>query len=120
MLTIWNTRVFHGPSLWAPVPAILLEVDSGELEDRLSKQTPAFFERLATLDRRRGRTTQRAQLCRRPRLLAPSGQDRGDVRPAQMALPVALADPLRDRPEAAAPDLPPVHHDDGEDATGGA
>jgi hypothetical protein len=69
MLTIWNTRVFYGPSLWAPVPAILLEVDSGELEDRLSKQTPAFFERLATLDRRRGRTTQRAQLCRRPRLL---------------------------------------------------
>jgi hypothetical protein len=37
-----------------------------------------------------------------------------------MALPVALADPLRDRPEAAAPDLAPVHHDDGEDAAGGA
>ncbi|MCD6058713.1 MAG: hypothetical protein K0Q89_2243 [Thermomicrobiales bacterium] len=45
MLTIWNTRVFYGPSLWAPVPAILLEVDSGELKDRLSKQTPAASPR---------------------------------------------------------------------------
>ena len=69
MLTIRHTKVFHGPSIWAPVPAIVLEVAIGELEDRLSKQTPAFFERLTALDRRRGRTTQRAQLCRRPRLL---------------------------------------------------
>jgi cyanophycin synthetase len=49
MLTIRNTSVFHGPSLWAPVRAIVLEVDIGELEDRLSRQTPVFFERLVTL-----------------------------------------------------------------------
>jgi cyanophycin synthetase len=49
MLTIRQTRVFRGPSLWAPVPAIVLEVDIGELEDLLRTQTPVFFERLTTL-----------------------------------------------------------------------
>jgi cyanophycin synthetase len=49
MLTIRNTRVFRGPSLGAPVPAIVLDVDIGELEDRLSRQTPVFFERLVAL-----------------------------------------------------------------------
>src|SRR5215207_10869331 len=49
-----------------------------------------------------------------------SSQDRGDVRAAQMPLPVAVTDPLRDRPESAAPDLPPIHLDDGKDATSGA
>ena len=49
MLTIRDTRVFHGPSLWAPVPAIVLEVAIGELGDALRTQTPVFFERLTTL-----------------------------------------------------------------------
>ena len=49
MLTIRDTRVFSGPSLWAPVPAIVLEVDSGELEGLLSTQTPVFFEPLVAL-----------------------------------------------------------------------
>src|SRR5215217_7226745 len=49
MLTIRHTKVFHGPSLWAPVPAIVLEVAIGPLEDVLSRQTPVFFERLVTL-----------------------------------------------------------------------
>src|SRR4051794_13487129 len=49
MLTIRNTRVFHGPSLWAPVPAIVLEVAIGELEERLSRETPVFFDRLTQL-----------------------------------------------------------------------
>ena len=59
MLTIRDTRVFHGPSLWAPVPAIVLEVAIGELEDVLRTQTPVFFERLTGL--------------------IPSLRDRGDV-----------------------------------------
>ena len=49
MLTIRDTRVFSGPSLWAPVPAIVLEVDSAELEGLLSTQTPVFFEPLVAL-----------------------------------------------------------------------
>jgi cyanophycin synthetase len=49
MLTIRKTKVFPGPSLWAPVPAIVLEVDIAELEDVLSTQTPVFFARLVTL-----------------------------------------------------------------------
>jgi cyanophycin synthetase len=49
MLTIRKTQVFHGPSVWAPVPAIVLEVAIGQLEDVLHTQTPVFFERLVTL-----------------------------------------------------------------------
>ncbi len=49
MLTIRHTKVFQGPSLWAPVPAILLTVDIGELEARLSRETPVFFEHLTAL-----------------------------------------------------------------------
>src|SRR5215204_7601369 len=49
-----------------------------------------------------------------------SSQDRGDVRAAEMPPPIPLADTLCDRPECAAPNCPPVHLDDGEDATGGA
>src|SRR5215204_639561 len=37
-----------------------------------------------------------------------------------MPLPVALADASSDRSKSAAPDGPPVHLDDGEDAAGGA
>ena len=49
MLTIRRTRVFHGPSAWAPLPAVVMEVDIGELEERLGRETPVFFERLITL-----------------------------------------------------------------------
>ncbi len=49
MLTIRRTQVFQGPGIWAPVPAIVLEVDIGELEARLSRETPVFFERLIAL-----------------------------------------------------------------------
>src|SRR5829696_2299248 len=49
MLNIRDTKVFHGPSLWAPVPAIVLEVAIGELEARLQLETPIFFDRLITL-----------------------------------------------------------------------
>ncbi|HEX2282161.1 MAG TPA: hypothetical protein VHG52_10430, partial [Thermomicrobiales bacterium] len=49
MLEIRNTRVFHGASVWAPVPAIVLEVDIGELEEVLRTQTPVFFERVVAL-----------------------------------------------------------------------
>src|SRR5215207_527490 len=48
----------------------------------------------------------------------PSRQDRSDVRAAQVPLPVALADALRDRPEAARPTPPPIDLNDGEDAAG--
>ncbi len=49
MLTIRHNKVFQGPSLWAPVPAILLTVDIGELEARLSRETPVFFDHLTAL-----------------------------------------------------------------------
>jgi cyanophycin synthetase len=49
VLTIHQTKVFRGPSLWGPVPVILLEVSIGELEVRLSRETPLFFERLSAL-----------------------------------------------------------------------
>ena len=49
MLTIRDTKVFHGPNLWAPVPAIVLRIDIGELEERLTRETPIFFERLVAL-----------------------------------------------------------------------
>jgi hypothetical protein len=47
-------------------------------------------------------------------------QDRGHVRTAQMPLPGPDADPLRDRPESATTDRPPVHLDDREYAIRGA
>ena len=34
MLEIRKTNVYRGPNIWARMPAILLEVDIGELEDR--------------------------------------------------------------------------------------
>src|SRR5215218_4751422 len=49
MLTIQYTQVLGGPNIWAPVPVIVLEVTIGELEDRLHRETPVFFEHLATL-----------------------------------------------------------------------
>ena len=49
MLTIRQTRVFPGPSLWGPMPVILLEVAIGDLETRLHRETPVFFDRLVAL-----------------------------------------------------------------------
>src|SRR5215204_2229171 len=49
MLTIRSTRVLRGPNLWAPVPVIVLEVAIGELEERLGRETPVFFDRLIAL-----------------------------------------------------------------------
>ena len=49
MLTIRRTRVLRGPNIWAPVPVIMLEVAIGELEERLQRETPVFFEPLVAL-----------------------------------------------------------------------
>ena len=49
MLTVRRSRVFHGPSIWAPTRAIVLDVDFVPLEERLRKETPAFFESLVAL-----------------------------------------------------------------------
>jgi len=49
MLTIRRTRILRGPNIWAPVPVIVLDVEIGELEARLSQETPIFFERLIAL-----------------------------------------------------------------------
>ena len=49
MLTIRQTSVLRGPSIWAPVPTIVLEVDTGALEERLRRETPMFFDRLTAL-----------------------------------------------------------------------
>ena len=49
MLTIRRTQVLRGPSIWAPVPVIILTVAIGELENRLERETPVFFERLVAL-----------------------------------------------------------------------
>ena len=49
MLTIRRTRVLRGPNIWAPVPVIVLDVAIGELEERLQRETPVFFERLIAL-----------------------------------------------------------------------
>jgi cyanophycin synthetase len=49
MLTIHYTRVLRGPNIWASVPVIALTVAIGELEARLERETPNFFEGLITL-----------------------------------------------------------------------
>ena len=42
MLEIRKTNVYRGPNIWARMPAILLEVDIGELEDRPTNKIPGF------------------------------------------------------------------------------
>lgn len=49
MLEIRQTTVYRGPNLWARMPAILLELDIGELEDRPTNQIPGFYEHLTEL-----------------------------------------------------------------------
>ena len=43
MLTIRRTRVFHGPCAYAPLPAVVMEVDIGELEERLGREDPGLL-----------------------------------------------------------------------------
>jgi cyanophycin synthetase len=49
VLEIRKTTVYRGPNLWARMPAILLEVDLGELEDRPTNKIPGFYEELTEL-----------------------------------------------------------------------
>ncbi len=49
MLEIRHTTVYRGPNLWARMPAILLELDIGELEDRPTNKIPGFYEHLTEL-----------------------------------------------------------------------
>jgi cyanophycin synthetase len=48
-LEIRNTTVYRGPNVWARMPAILLEVDIGELEERPTNKIPGFYEELTEL-----------------------------------------------------------------------
>ncbi len=48
-LEIRSTTVFRGPNIWARMPAILLEVDIGELEARPTNKIPGFYEHLTEL-----------------------------------------------------------------------
>ena len=49
MLTIRRTRILGGPNIWEPVPVIMVNVAIGELEGRLERETPVFFEPLIAL-----------------------------------------------------------------------
>jgi cyanophycin synthetase len=48
-IEIRNTTVYRGPNIWARMPAILLEVDIGELEDKPTNKIPGFYEHLTEL-----------------------------------------------------------------------
>jgi cyanophycin synthetase len=49
MLEIRQTTVYRGPNVWARMPAVLLELDIGELEDRPTNKIPGFYEHLTEL-----------------------------------------------------------------------
>ena len=49
MLTIRDTTVYRGPNVWARMPAILLLLDIGELEERPTNKIPGFYEGLTEL-----------------------------------------------------------------------
>src|SRR3954463_15463364 len=49
VLEIRNTNVFRGPNIWARMPAILMEVDIGELEERPTNKIPGFYEHVTEL-----------------------------------------------------------------------
>jgi len=49
MIEIRRTRIYRGPNIWTRMPAILLEVDIGELEERPSNMIPGFYEALTEL-----------------------------------------------------------------------
>jgi cyanophycin synthetase len=44
-----STTVFRGPNIWARMPAILMELDIGELEERPTNKIPGFYEHLTEL-----------------------------------------------------------------------
>ena len=48
-IEIRHTTVFRGPNVWARMPAILMEVDIGELEERPTNKIPGFYEHLTEL-----------------------------------------------------------------------
>ena len=48
-IDIRSTTVFRGPNIWARMPAILMEVDIGELEERPTNKIPGFYEHLTEL-----------------------------------------------------------------------
>ena len=48
-LEIRSTNVFRGPNIWARMPAILIEIDIGELEERPTNKIPGFYEHLTEL-----------------------------------------------------------------------
>ena len=47
-MEILETQVYRGANYWAPVPAIRLLLDIGELEERPTNQIPGFYEKLTT------------------------------------------------------------------------
>ena len=49
MIEIRRTRIYRGPNIWTRMPAILLEVDIGDLEDRPTNKIPGFYEALIEL-----------------------------------------------------------------------
>src|SRR5215213_2126367 len=49
MIEIRRTRIYRGPKIWTRMPAILLEVDIGDLEDRPTNKIPGFYEALIEL-----------------------------------------------------------------------
>jgi cyanophycin synthetase len=49
MIEIRRTRIYRGPNIWTRMPAILLEVDIGELEERPSNKILGFYEALTEL-----------------------------------------------------------------------
>ena len=49
MIEIRRTRIYRGPNIWTRMPAILLEVDIGGLEERPSNMIPGFYEALTEL-----------------------------------------------------------------------
>jgi cyanophycin synthetase len=48
-IEIRTTTVFRGPNIWARMPAILMEMDIGELEERPTNKIPGFYEHLTEL-----------------------------------------------------------------------
>jgi cyanophycin synthetase len=48
-IEIRSTTVFRGPNIWARMPAILMELDIGELEERPTNKIPGFYEHLTEL-----------------------------------------------------------------------
>jgi cyanophycin synthetase len=47
-MEILETQIYRGANLWAPMPAIRLLVDIGELEERPTNAIPGFYDKLTT------------------------------------------------------------------------